>query len=136
MGSRGAGRVQNAPRRRLAVASVASPNGVLQRFNHTTKRSFAVSSSFGLKSFRVRRMFVCMSVSIYLSIYLSIYIFIYLFIYLYGQALRGPRLPPPPAPPWYMVQDAPPCGVGCGVPLPLGWLWGCKLLGWGSRVQG
>ena len=56
VGSRGAGRVQNAPRRRLAVASVASPNGVLQRFNHTTKRSFAVSSSFGLKSFRVRRM--------------------------------------------------------------------------------
>ena len=53
-----AGRVQNAPRRRLAVASVASPNGVLQRFNHTTKRSFAVSSSFGFKSFRVRRMFV------------------------------------------------------------------------------
>ena len=50
------GRVQNAPRRRLAVASVASPNGVLQRSNHTTKRSFAVSSSFGLKSFRVRRM--------------------------------------------------------------------------------
>ena len=44
VGSRGA-----APRRRLAVASVASPNGVLQRFNHTTKKKFRRLLQFWLE---------------------------------------------------------------------------------------
>ena len=34
----GSGRVQNAPRHRLSVPSVSSPNGVIQRLNHTTKK--------------------------------------------------------------------------------------------------
>ena len=46
------GRVQNAPRRRLAVTSVASPNGVLQRFNHTTKKKFRRQLQFWLEVVR------------------------------------------------------------------------------------
>ena len=43
MGGRCAGRVQNAPRHRLSVTSVSSPNGVIQRCYHTKEKSFADS---------------------------------------------------------------------------------------------
>ena len=42
-------RVQNAPRHRLSVTSVSSPNGVIQRCYHTTKKRFRREFQFGVR---------------------------------------------------------------------------------------